>query len=337
MTGYAMPGVPAPVAAELGRMVLVPMFIALSGFLLAASASRSGSVWRFALNRVLRIFPALVILTVVTTLVIGPIVTVLPLSEYFTDFKFWRYLLVAFSWISFDLPGVFLTHPEAEVVNSSLWSIPVELQCYVAIIGMMMAGMMARRAWILMAWLVVLALTLSPFVMGGTHGAHFHITRFMWQFAYFMTGMVIYLYRERIPRHELLFWASLSMAAILMMLECYPVLLPITVTYCAVYIATAELSKPPGLPNGDYSYGIYLYGALVQQLVISVMVPPYAWWLNFILALPITYTCAIASWHLVERPALALKGRQSLPMRPVSPSPAFASVPAAGAQMPIDR
>lgn len=307
MSGNTMTGVPPNVAHGLGQLILVPMFIALSGFLLAASATRAQDLRKFTVNRALRIFPALVVLTLVTTLVVGPIVTTLPLSEYFTDRRFWRYLLVSVSWINFDLPGVFLTHPASGIVNPSLWSIPVELQCYAALMAMMLMGFMQRRHYVLLAWVLVLALTLIPFVMSGNRGAHFHVTRFLVQFPYFMTGVVIYLYRDRVPRHLGIFWACISLAAILMMLGWYKALLPIAVAYCVVYIATGPLPKPPGLPDGDYSYGIYLYGGLVQQLVLFLSTPPYAWWLTVILALPITFTCAIASWHLVEQPALKLK------------------------------
>src|SRR4051794_6937510 len=107
MSGNVMPGVPSRVADELGRLVFVPMFIALSGFLLAAAAIRTRDIRQFAINRVLRIFPALIVLTLLTALVVGPIATTVPLSEYFTDQRFWSYLLVALSWMSFELPGVF--------------------------------------------------------------------------------------------------------------------------------------------------------------------------------------------------------------------------------------
>src|SRR5215217_3534443 len=100
MSGNVMPAVPPQVAHELGRLVIVPMFIALSGFLLAAAATRSRDIRQFAINRVLRIFPALMVLTIITALLVGPLATTLPLSEYFSDRRFWRYLLVAISWIS---------------------------------------------------------------------------------------------------------------------------------------------------------------------------------------------------------------------------------------------
>ena len=324
MTGNVIPGVPDHAAAEFGKVILVPMFIALSGFLLAASATRT-DLRRFVMNRVLRIFPALIVLTLLTAFVIGPMFTTLPLAEYFSDAAFWRYLLVAASWISFKLPGVFVNLPASEVVNPSLWSIPVELQCYAAMLGMMLTGIIHRRVWVLIGLVAVLALSLSSVVMGGQNGVHFHISRFMTQFPYFMIGVVLYLYRDQVPRHIGLFWGCASVTLLMLMDGRHSVVLPLAVTYCAIFLATSALAKPPGLPGGDYSYGIYLYGGVAQQMVLYTMPEPYSWWLNVALALPVTFTLAIASWYIVEKPALDLRKR--LPRhRVVVPNPAPKSV-----------
>jgi peptidoglycan/LPS O-acetylase OafA/YrhL len=307
MTGNVIPGLPEHTAAELGRDVLVPMFIGLSGFLLAPSAIK-GDLWRFAFNRALRIFPALVALALITAFVVGPAFTTLPLAEYLTDRRFWRYLLVSVSWISFDLPEVFVDLPATRVVNPSLWSIPVELQCYAVMMGMMVLRVFRHRSWVLVFFAAVLFVTLSPTVMGGQSGLHFHISRFMSQFPYFLTGVVLYLYRDLVPRHIGLLWGAVSFASIILLTGWNTVLLPIAVTYCAIYLATAELPPRRGW-TGDYSYGVYLYGGLVQQMVLYIMPQPYAWWLNVTLAVPISLACAITSWHLIEKPALRLKSR----------------------------
>ena len=59
---------------------------------------------------------------------------------------------------------------------------------------------------------------------------------------------------------------------------------------------------------GDYSYGVYIYAFPVQQSVVALMpgVSPLA---LLAIALPITVLLAVASWHLVESPALGLLHR----------------------------
>lgn len=55
---------------------------------------------------------------------------------------------------------------------------------------------------------------------------------------------------------------------------------------------------------GDPSYGIYLYGFPLQQLVVwgGVRSP----WVVIGVTLPAATACGYASWHLVERPVLGL-------------------------------
>ncbi len=71
---------------------MVPMFFALSGFLVIASADRL-SVQAFLMNRIARIFPALVLVIFAMAFVVGPLVTTVTLHEYFSSRVTWRYLL----------------------------------------------------------------------------------------------------------------------------------------------------------------------------------------------------------------------------------------------------
>jgi hypothetical protein len=57
---------------------------------------------------------------------------------------------------------------------------------------------------------------------------------------------------------------------------------------------------------GDLSYGIYLFGWPIEQLVRQ-LVPTASPWSMMAIALPIVLCLAAISHHLVERPALVLK------------------------------
>jgi peptidoglycan/LPS O-acetylase OafA/YrhL len=81
-------------------------FFALSGFLVAGSGMRL-STKNFLLNRAARILPALVADIVFAALLIGPLVTKLPVKQYFTDTTFFTYFLNITGWVQYSLPGVF--------------------------------------------------------------------------------------------------------------------------------------------------------------------------------------------------------------------------------------
>ena len=122
--------------------MLVPMFFALSGFLVAGSSMRL-SAKNFLLNRAARIVPALVADIVFAALLIGPLVTTLPASLYFTDATFFSYFLNIAGWIHYSLPGVFENNPSPEV-NGALWTVPFEIGCYVILTGFMISGAIKR-------------------------------------------------------------------------------------------------------------------------------------------------------------------------------------------------
>ena len=66
---------------------ILPMFFALSGFLVASSLERSSSIPKFLWMRATRIYPALTAEVILSAFIIGPIITTLPLTQYFTDPK----------------------------------------------------------------------------------------------------------------------------------------------------------------------------------------------------------------------------------------------------------
>jgi peptidoglycan/LPS O-acetylase OafA/YrhL len=79
---------------------LVPMFFALSGFLVTGSALRLRSVGKFLSARLYRLVPALVVEVTLSALVLGAIYTTYSLADYFTDATFYRYFLNMFGFIT---------------------------------------------------------------------------------------------------------------------------------------------------------------------------------------------------------------------------------------------
>jgi peptidoglycan/LPS O-acetylase OafA/YrhL len=94
--------------------------------------------------------------------------------------------------------------------------------------------------------------------------------------------------------------------------------------YVVLWTATAMPRWTHGIGRRrDYSYGIYLYGFAVQQLLALFGVPRLGLVPYVAVTLVVTVALAAASWHLVERRAMSLKNaRLKLPSRSVRPVPA---------------
>jgi len=74
-----------------------------------------------------------------------------------------------------------------------------------------------------------------------------------------------------------------------------------------VYLGMRSLPRLKWLSQGDYSYGIYLYGFPVQQMLVDVFPTLKVWWALFPAAALTVTVLAMMSWHFIERPALSLK------------------------------
>ena len=151
---------------------ILPMFFALSGFLVTGSLVRT-RLHQFAALRVLRLVPALAVEVALSAMVLGSLFTTLPLRDYLTSPELGGYFGNILGLVHFTLPGVFEQNRVPRVVNSQLWTIPFELECYVslAIVSLLM-GLRHRRIFAALLVLFLLTATagavlnnsVSPFV-----------------------------------------------------------------------------------------------------------------------------------------------------------------------------
>ena len=310
------------------KLALVPMFFALSGFLVAGSAFRLRHTGTFLAHRVLRIFPALVVEVALSALLLGILFTTLPLSSYFADPQFSEYLLNAVGDISYTLPGVFLNNPVKFVVNVNLWTLPSEFYCYLLMAGLMLTGLVYnRRAYTALMAVATLALAVAHAISGfstplGPFPAHVIVY-------YFLFGVLFFHWRDRIPASPWLFVASAAASYGLLMFDATVYLAPLPVAYMTLYVGLIPVPKSRLLSSGDYSYGIYLYGFPITQSLIALRPDWFTGgtvqFLTLLMAaLALTTLFAAGSWHLVEKRALALKKRWPARWKP------SARVPVAG-------
>jgi len=316
---------------------LVPMFFALSAFLVSASAERL-SPKNFLINRVMRIIPALTGVTFVSALIIGPLFTSVSLRDYFFSFQFAAFFLNIIGWVRFTLPGVFMTHAVAEV-NGSLWTVPFELSCYVMVSGLILLRVMQVR-WLVPAFLVVyLVASVLVQTLDIPDAIHWHGVGKIISVAFiehesqpvtaFLFGIVLYQNRHHILYSRWLFGTCLAL--VFGIVFAFPsmtagggvvlrfILMPALV-YITVFLGLTPLRLPRFFRTGDYSYGIYLYHQPFLQVVMSLfpamaLVPVTGVAFTFLAGLPFFFGAAWLSWHLVERPLLKLRKNLSLTVR----------------------
>jgi peptidoglycan/LPS O-acetylase OafA/YrhL len=292
---------------NLGTLCVIA-FMALSGYLVTQSWESDPRVTAFFAKRALRILPALVVVVAVTTLVVGPLVTTKSLGAYIGNSDTWRYL-VDNAVIHPDptvLPGVFATNPET-VTNASLWTLPYEVTFYLTVpLLLIAASRVHKRLTLVIAYAVLAGLALDG--LRDTNAVWTMRTGWLTLFGIaFLTGAMLRSFPPRLvaPAAAL----ALCVAAASRGTSIWP----LTCTTAVATIAVAVGSVRIGVPDRrrfapDLSYGLYLWGYPVQQLVVSLTAVRRPLVL-FVIALPLTAVCAAASWKFVEAPALRLKTR----------------------------
>ena len=81
------------------------------------------------------------------------------------------------------------------------------------------------------------------------------------------------------------------------------------IAYVTVYLGLQNPRRSKIVLSGDYSYGLYVYGFLIQQALMAISPSLREWYWNLLLAIPCALMIAAGSWWLVERPALAQRNR----------------------------
>ncbi len=287
--------------------MILPMFFALSGFLVAGSLARCRTMVSFLGLRVIRLVPALVVDTAVAALLIGPFFTAVPLADYFASPMLPAYALNIVGDIHYRLPGVFLTNPWPGTVNAQLWTLPYELMCYGSLTALAVLGTMrARRTFLIcvagialmaICWFVPLALERAA-VMNTPMPPVLVVC--------FLAGVTAHLFRDRLPWDRRLFGLSLALSMLLLVHPVGDLFAVLPVTYVTVYLGLLDPRRIGFIASGDYSYGLFLYGFPVQQAVVAVLGPD-PWYVNLALSYAVTMALAMFSWHCVEAPAMRLR------------------------------
>ncbi|HQS68477.1 MAG TPA: acyltransferase [Novosphingobium sp.] len=289
----------------------VGVFFVISGLFISASFERTRNKWDFVRNRALRIMPALIVAISVLVLVVGPIVTAVPLSSYFQSGETWLYFRnIAFLPMALHLPGVFESNT-LQTVNESIWTLKFEVACYIIAAMVLLVPKLVRPV-VIAGWLASFLIVRYWPNANGVSGAEYYIVAIARMFRFFGAGMLIYLYRHRIPLDGRLAWASLLLPALFINTDWFVEAAAFFGSYSVIafgYLAPNGFRALTA--RGDVSYGVYIYGWPIQQLLWPVGQGSSVHWLiNTALAIPLALMLGRASWLLIEKPALTLKQRK---------------------------
>jgi peptidoglycan/LPS O-acetylase OafA/YrhL len=271
--------------------VAVQIFFIISGYLITASYLNTNSPRRFIRARFLRLVPALLAVLWLLAFGLGPLLTTLPLDEYYRS---WLPYRAAFG-MSDHLPGVFTHNPFSAGIDGSLWTLRYEALCYLAVLLLGLAGQL-RRLPVIALFVILLGARLYfgnfPALDLGT---------------IFAAGAVIYLWQLPLSGR-----VAIACAMLWLFSQHFGLVTLTSDTifaYLVIYLGLVPGFKLPNFAKyGDLSYGIYIYAWPVQQTIALRL--HVSWLANIAITLPIVLALAFLSWHFIENPMLQLKNKR---------------------------
>lgn len=307
----------------------VAMFFVLSGFLICRSASVSRSVPRFLWHRFLRIFPAYWVCLIICGCVFAPLMAFAEFGTFthvfFTPRNSSQSFMLSnaglFHLNGFSIGGILFIRPNSiagllshnpvpGVFNGSLWSLPYEAGCYLAVAALAAAGVLRRARSIVLGlftglWCLYAFDCINP--EGFSQSFPYPGMKLLIMLClFFSAGGACFLYREKIPHSTAIFVISLVVLGVSLPLRMFGLIAPIAMTYAFLWLAFA---LPFGRfdRKGDFSYGTYIYAFPAQQGIALLGLHEKGFGLYFISSLLLTSLLAFLSYRLIEAPCLRLK------------------------------
>ncbi len=293
----------------------VPIFFFISGFLISLSYSKSTSIKSYIKKRALRIYPALylcLILSIISVFYIGYLNT-----EVFFIKDFWIWIIAQISFVQFYNPE-FLRGYGVGTLNGSLWTISVELQFYFLIPILYRLIRNKNKNNYLIILIIIFAfinIQFSSFGNSNDFGNQTIVYKllfvsFLPWFYMFLIGIFI---QENFDKfkilYEMKFINKLFYSTIVLFLYNSYGMNPITfflfITVIFILVYSFKNLSYKMLKGNDYSYGIYIYHAVIVNYFVYMEYLKEVKYLMYIIVL--SFFFAAFSWHILEKPILSLK------------------------------
>ena len=297
----------------------VYVFFLIGGYLITKSWQSDPHPVRYAVKRFMRIWPPLAVFVLFAAFVAGPLLSSLSVKEYFHSGGHIWYLRNLALNIQYGLPGVFAQNPYPVAVNGSLWTLPVEALMYIIVPVLLTAvhakkNTKASKLGLIAVCVLVCALdcyvyayhpTLRVVIYATDWISALHIVPF-----YFI-GVVCTLpelrkyFNVQVALVLCFVFSCMNMGYVSTQIALYFVM-----PYIVFSLAFAPSSAFSWLnEKAEISYGLYLYGFFIQQLVVYVA-HRCGWQIDFmpafVISCVLTTIAAYVSYYLVEKPALKI-------------------------------
>lgn len=285
-------------------------FFVLSGFLITGSRFRH-SPGEFLVHRIARIYPAFLVVVILTALVFAPVAGIIERGElggFFTTpvtplEYIWGNLGLHIQ--SYAVSWTLQTVPYAGAWNGSLWTLYYEFICYMIVWVLGFLSLFRKTLWFPVGlWAAAVAVHATQSFWGRL-GLDLDFTLLFKLLPFFLGGVIAYVIFERWGMRASIGLACLigSAAVILLVPGFGGQLAAPLLAYGLLWMSTV-IRQPGIIARHDVSYGFYIYAWPTAQLLVLVGAAHLGLATFMIINIAVTLVFATLSWLLIERPVM---------------------------------
>lgn len=291
-------------AFDYSGSLAVKVFFFLSGLVVTNSLIEKKNILQFSISRIFRVWPALIAVLLSTSIIFGLILSTDSLREYFSKKEVYEYALGGVLMnITFSLPGVFKANP-LDAVNGSLWSIPFEVFAYFALAALFLIGFFKSK---IPATLLFIVILIDPLcgnkILFTWPPENAGVPLLAPCFAF---GSLLALWKDKI-NFDTKFIVGSWILFFLFKKSSYNFYFFYFSTFSTILYLSSRHWMLRLKPSIDISYGIYLWGWPIQQLMVMLF-PDHGIRFNQISSIAIAVFFGLASWHLIEKHFIRIGG-----------------------------
>lgn len=275
----------------------VKIFFFVSGLVVTNSFYAKRNITEFVAARFFRIWPALASVIVLGYL-IGIITSTLNSSEFINQVPFIPYILKSLTLdITWSFPGVFAQN-NINTFNGSLWTIIYEVGAYIVLMSSFVLLKFDKRLISIFCALIIFDFVLLD-------GLLIKLSSFNEEVRYlpacFALGSLFAVHKDKIEINLTNFMMLVLLTSVFYNQESglKNILFYLTFMYGMLYISSSKFMLSLKIKN-DISYGVYLWGFPIQQLVASC-IGHYGIAYNQIVSIILSLIAGWISWSIIEK------------------------------------
>lgn len=281
----------------------VKLFFFISGLVVTNSYLSKKDAIYFIISRVFRIIPALLFVLLLTVFVFGVFVTRNSMYDYFTNMNSFSYIIknILF-YTDYILPGVFNENLYPNIVNGSLWSLRYEVGCYIVLFFLFVFLGNKNKNYLIFPILLILLNSFFPtrLILGFIDN---NPEKYLLPLS-FAYGAFLAIFSKKIDVN--IYSALTGIFIFLIFKNTNFAEIGLVFASCNVLLYLSSIKFVLKLkPKYDISYGIYLWGFLIQQTIFHYFGHIFIGY-HCIIAIVISGLLALITFVYIEKPFIKI-------------------------------